>query len=226
MNRINQIISHDPEWGSNVKDFIEAFPEFSKFQEIAPLESGRKNSNKLNLFKQDKGFVEPDTIFENIIYYVAGTGVRFAYAITQWNNLHSFIHRGDWNQNLIELSQFINDNNIQPAKKAIYCNIIYWMVNHNINKDTISMDNVFQMRREIKGLGISFEGFMKTKFTDLDNFCEYTDIGFKGGFKKVYGTSTTAEIKKKSELFIEMGFGRVANRFMFQIYHYANKIGL
>ena len=229
MNRLEKIISNDTEWGTKIKDFMDVFPEFLKFQEISPLESGRlssRNENRLNLLEPNKGFEEPVSIFETIIYYVAASGVRFSYAISQWIKLKQFINKSDWNKNCTELWHFLNDNNIQPAKKDVYWNIISWMVIHSITKDTITMDNVYRMKHEIKGLGVGFEAFMKSKFTDLDNFCSYTDISFKKGFTKVYGPSTDTEIKKKSKLFIEMGFGRVADRFMFQICHYASKIGL
>ena len=226
VSRLEQIRSHDQEWYNQLKDFIEVFPEFSKFQEIAPLESGRKNAKKLNLLEPGKDFDEPVTIFENTLYYVACAGVRFSYGLKQWAKLREFINRGDWMQNCTDLWNFLNSSDIQPAKKDTYWGIFSWMNINNITKDTITIDNALTMKNVVKGLGVGYEGFMKEKFTDRDDFCEYSDIGYKGGIKKVYGPLTDTEIKKKSELFVEMGFGRVANRFMFQIFHYADRIGL
>lgn len=221
LSRMEQIRCNDPRWAELLDTFMLAFPEFSRFSNIAPFESGRlTNLSHFVLQNSD----EPQTIFENVIYYVANIGVRFNYGIQQWLKLKSLIDSGDWTHICANLHSFLHNNQIkiQEKKKQVYMNIFSWMNINSIHSDTITIEHVIQMRKSISGLGVGFEGFMKSKFTDLDDFCEYSDINYKKGIRIVYGTITDTEIKKKSEKFIEMGFGRAANRFMFQICHYSH----
>lgn len=221
LDRIQAIRGNDPEWADILETFMTVFPEFSRYRKIAPFDSGRLSS-KYQTFSNPT-FTEPKTIFENVIYYVANIGVRFDYGIKQWLLLKSFLDSGDWIYICTNLHSFLSNNDIQKKKKDLYWNIFSWMNNNSINFNTITIDHVIQMKNSISGLGVGFEGFMKSKFSDSDDFCEYSDINYKKGIRIVYGNITDTEIKKISEKFIEMGFGRVANRFMFQICHYSQE---
>lgn len=214
LNRIEQIKLYDLNWANTIIKFITTFPEFAKYQEIAPF------NMKPRVFNSDG----PDGIFENIIYYISASGVRFSYAKKQFDKLKTFIRSGDWNYLCNNLYNFLTTNDIQNKKKNIYWCVFNWMVIHNVDKNNITIDNVLNMKQEISGLGVGFEAHMKLLFTNEDNCIEYSDINYKKGFRIVYGNVSDLDIVNRSKLFIEMGFGRLANMFMFQIYHYSNFI--
>ena len=77
------------------------------------------------------------------------------------------------------------------------------------------------MRDDIRGLGDGYYAYIKNKYTQDEDCVEYTHIGFIKGFEKVYGRKDKAFILIKVNEYISSGFGRIANRFIFQINHYA-----
>lgn len=111
MDRIEEIGLQRPEWAVELNNFLERFPEFQRFRQIAPLDA--------TIPKTTDDEKDPQTIFETIIYYVANAGVRFSYALEQFELLRVFIRNYDWQHNLYYLQWFLHTYNIQPKKKDI-----------------------------------------------------------------------------------------------------------
>lgn len=214
MDRIEKIGLQKPEWAVELNNFLERFPEFQQFRQIAPLDA--------TLPKTTDDEKDPQTIFETIIYYVANTGVRFSYALQQFDLLRVFIRSYNWEQNLYYLQWFLNSYNIQPKKKDIYWNIYGYMNQRGITKDNITIENALEMQQYISGLGDGYLAYMRNKYTKSDDCLSYTDINFLKGFDKVYGRKDKKIVKEKCNEFLENNYGRVANSFCFSIYHHFN----
>lgn len=212
MDRIEMIGNVNPEWAIEIATFLELFPEFSRYRKIASMTSKSVSENE---------WWHPKTIFERCIYYPCAAGVRFEYAIEQYKVIVNFLRSGDWLTICYGLQNFLNSHNIQPKKKQIYWDIFSFMNNNGLNPDTLTIEHVERMKNEVKGLGEGFIGNMREQFSNSDNVCQYTDINYIKGFIKVYGSNFG--IKEKSEMWMSMGFGRVSNSFMFQIFHYGDQ---
>lgn len=235
MDRIETIGLVNPEWAVLISNFLEVFPEFNKYRSIASLTdrgaeqrattTAEQREDKIGGAAMDKVEGEgwhPKTIFEYCIYYPCQAGVNQRYADEQFKNIIVFLRSGDWLSMCVRLRDFLETVNVQPKKKQIYWDIFNWMHNNGVTHETITMSHVERMKNEVKGLGVTFISCMREQFTDDNNVCCYTDMGFINSYVKLYGTK--AGIKEKSEMWMAMGFGRVANSFMFQIYHYGHLI--
>lgn len=210
MDRIEEIGLFNPEWAVKIANFIECFPEFQPYRRIAPMTDKAISC----------GFWwEPKNLFEFCIYYPCAAGVNFNYAVQQYQIIVTFLRSGDWNTICQGLYNFLSTNNIQEKKKQIYWDIFCWIANYNLKPETLTIENVEVMKNEVKGLGSGFIGAVREQYSDSDRICQYTDIGYIKGFKKLYGSKD--KIKEKSEMWMSMGFGRVANNFIFQIQRYA-----
>lgn len=212
IDRIEMISIVNPKWAVKITQFLENFPEFKKYRGIASMTEKAVSSNEEWM---------PITLFENLIYYICSSGVRYSYAVNQFKIIIKYLRCGDWNYITGNLYNFLNNNNIQPKKKSIYWNTLLWMHNNGINNNTITYEHILVMKNQISGIGDGLVAYITSQFTNSDNCLEYTDIIFCKGFEKVYGTKNKSIIKQKCQDYTNKGFGRVANSFMFQIYHYA-----
>jgi hypothetical protein len=217
MDRIQWIGLVNPEWAQKISLFLDLFPEFNKYRQIASLTS--------KSIPTDEWWM-PKTLFEFCIYYPCSAGVRYTYAVEQFKVICAFLRSectgpDDWNVISEKWNQFIASTpTIQPKKRQIYLDIIEWMKQHDINRNEITIAQVEQMQLEVKGLGVSFINAIREQYSTSDAVCQYTDIGYIKAYRTVYGT--TSNIKQQSEQWMSMGFGRVATSFMFQIYHYGH----
>lgn len=211
IDRIEFIAINNPEWAYKISQFINMFPEFNKYRHIA------STTDKPINRKEDW---MPITLFENVFYYVCISGVNYKYAIKQFKIIVSFLRSGDWITLNSTLYNFLINNEIQSKKRDIYWNIFVWMSKYSLTNTILQIEHIPYMKNEIFGLGDGFVAYMNTNFTDNDKCLEYTDINFIKGFKKVYGTDDITFIRNKCNEYLKNGFARVANSFMFQIYHY------
>lgn len=211
MDRIEMIGLVNPEWAVQISTFLEIFPEFNKYRMISSMTTKPVSDNQ---------WWEPKTLFEHCIYYPCMAGVRYTYAIEQFKIIVTFLRSGDWMTICRGLSNFLTSNNVQQKKKQIYWDIFTWMNNNNVNNETLTPDHVEIMKNGVKGLGPGFIGSIRETFTDSTETCQYTDIKYVKSFIKVYGSKQ--DIKEKSEMWMSMGFGRVANSFMLQIFHHGH----
>lgn len=218
MDRLEFIALTNPEWAEKIYYFLETHPEFKPYRKISP---STEKAVQLN----EEWY--PKNIFEHAIYYACAAGVNAKYADDQFKNIVLFLRSGQgtddkkWEDINGRLYQFLINNSIQPKKKQIYWDMFCWMGNNKIKDTELTLAHLEAMQSSVKGLGPGFLAQMRGQYSNSDNCIEYTDIGFKGGFKKVYGTDNLTEIKKKVDEIVSEGYGRIFNGFMFQIFHYA-----
>lgn len=202
VDRLEMIGLANPEWAVKISNFLEVYPEFCKYRNIASMTDVGVSAN---------AWWEPKTLFEYCIYYVCSSGVRYSYAIQQYQQIILFIRQD-------QSDQLCCCDKIQPKKRDIYRNILRWMEDNCVTKETITLDDVERMKVGVKGLGQGFIAFIREVFSKSEFVCQYTDINYIKGYTKLYGSSN--HIREKSEEWMKAGFGRVATSFMFQICHY------
>lgn len=217
IDRLEYIAIDDPEWAFKLSDFMIKFPEFAKFRAISP---------KSSILSSEIWM--PKTLFENIIYYAAASGVRYDYALDQFKDIVSFIRNENWgNSNTrwenvnANLYGYLNRSTMTLKRKTLYWDIFCWMGNRKITDQNLTVKDALLMKSDIKGLGDGYYAYIKKMFTTDDDCIEYTDRNFIKGFDKVYGKTDPRFIQEKISQFLNCGFGRIANLFMFQICHYA-----
>lgn len=215
IDRLEFISIKDPLWSIKISEFLEKFPEFNKYRGIAPLTKRPFEDIRLS---EDW---MPKTLFEDIIYYACIAGVRYTYAVDQFKKIVVFLRSDTWVNINANLYNFLMNSTISQKKKEIYWSIFVWMGNRGITNNTLTIENALAMKSDIKGLGDSYYGYIKCKYTEDDDCIQITDRGFIKGFEKVYGKKNKAFIENKINEYLLMGFGRVANGFMFQIFHYS-----
>lgn len=218
VDRLEFIAMTNPEWAEKIHYFLETHPEFQPYRRIAP------STEKAVLLNEEWC---PKNMFEHAIYYAAAAGVNVKYANDQFKDIVSFLRSGQgsddkkWEDINSRLYMFLNTNSIQPKKKQVYWDMFCWMGNYKVTNSTLTLSHLEQMQVDVKGLGPGFLAQMRGQYSNNDSCMEYTDIGFKKGFKKVYGTDNLTEIKKKVDEIVSEGYGRIFNGFMFQICHYS-----
>jgi hypothetical protein len=210
LDRLEFIALTNPEWAEKIMYFLEVHPEFQPYRQIAPSTERAIENN------EDWA---PKNIFEHSIYYVSASGVNVEYANDQFKKIVLFLRSGQgdkkWEDINSRLYQFLIDNSIQPKKKQIYWDMFCWMGNNKIRDTELNLSHIESMQIIVKGLGPGFLAHMRGHYSNKDNCMEYTDIGFKKGFKKIYGTDNLTEIKKKIDEIASEGYGRIFNGFIF-----------
>lgn len=208
-SRLEMIGYHNPELAIKYSCMIEDFPELKPFIYVAPI--------KLHAEECDV-----NTIFETILYYVANTGVNVKYANSQYDIIKTYIRSNSWDTIVYYISWLFHNYNIQPKKRQIYIDIITFMQNNGYNKDNITVEFAIYMKDHIKGLGDGYLGYIKNKYTNNQDCIQYTDMYFKKGFKKVYGTDNLSVIKNKCNEINNRGYGKFFSALLFNIAHYVN----
>lgn len=212
MDRLEFIAINDPEWAVMISEFLDKFPEFSKYRAIAPATR--------RAIPQNEEWI-PKTLFETVIYYACASAVRYEYAVEQYKVIIIFLRSSDWITLNSQFYNFLMSSTITNKKKTLYWDIFHWMCQKGITNKTLTVKQALAMKDDIKGLGDGYYSFIKGNFSEDDDCIEYTDINFRKGFMKVYGTDNLTIIKNKVKEYVELGFGRIANGYMFQIYRYS-----
>lgn len=216
MDRLEFISMTEPELAVKTSEFLERFPEFQKYRSIAC-------STKCTVkFNEDW---EPKTLFEHVIYYICAAGVRYTYAVEQYKKIVSFLRSDTWHTINANLYNFLNTAGIQQRKKEIYWSIFCWMGSRGIYNSTLTVEKALEMKNDIKGLGDGYYANIKGQFTQDDDCIEFTDIGFIKGFLTLYCRNDKPFMMSKVREYISTGYGRIANNFIFQIFHYGSQIG-
>ncbi len=209
MERIEFISETDPMWAMTIINFFNDYPEFVKYAYMVPL-----------LRRETMPYKNVNNLFEGLLYYVCCAGVRFAYALNQWELIYPIIHSG-------ELSTIIenidNNNKIQPKKKGIYLSICRFMRDNGITKNTITIQNVEQIKDCVVGVGDGCIAWCKRYFSDDDDWVEYSDGYFVAGFEIMYGTKSVSARKKKAKEWISKGYGRISSLMVMALTYTVNK---
>lgn len=205
MDRLEFIYTINPEWSNQIVSFMCDYPEFQPYMNRAPLTPICTIPYK-----------NVHTVFQAVLYYVCASGVRFSYALEQWDIIYPCIlETKTWTEIVQNVSRLKDDARIQKKKREIYHNICVLMDSHSIthihlqnNPELISM-----FRTQVSGIGDGCVAWIYRYFTLRDDCVEYTDFCFRKGFRVIYGADkdTTSFRKKRAKEWTEKKVGRIAN---------------
>ncbi len=195
MRRMEWISENDCEWGSKIIDFMSENDEFKKYGYMIPL-----------LRREAVPYKNVNNLFEGLMFYVCGAGVRMQYATSQWEIIYPIVQSND----VKSIMEKIEENTkIQKKKKETYLCILRFMEKNNIERENISLENIKKMREEVKGVGEGCVGWC-VKYYSLDDDCvECSDRYFVKGYKILYGNMSN--MRKRVNIWKEKGYGRIAN---------------
>lgn len=206
MDRIDIISQINPQWAVTIYSFIEEYPEFTQYKYLAPINP-----------------VEPipyqnvHTLFQSIMHYICSVGVRYTYAVNQWELIYPLINHDTWETIIENMSHLRTNTKIQPKKRNIYHNLCQFMTQNNLNHKILNISHLKQIQKNVSGIGIGCVAWCKKYFTMDDDCIEYTDIHFKKGFEKLYNTDSLSQRKQKANEWQTKKYGRIANLMVLQI---------
>lgn len=210
MNRLELISLINPEWSVTISNFMNEYPEFKPYLFMAPI-------NPI----EPLPYNNVNTLFQAVIHYICAVGVRYTYAVKQWQLIYPLINCDDWEIILENFINLQNNINIQNKKREIYYNLCQFMNENNINHKNLNVSHLKLLQKNVSGIGDGCIAWCKKYFTLDDDCIEYTDIYFKKGFEKIYHTDSFASRKHKAKEWQEKKFGRIANLMILQIGGYA-----
>lgn len=206
MNRLELISLINPEWGLIISNFMEEYPEFKPYLFMAPI-------NPIETLP----YTNVNTLFQAIMHYICAVGVRYTYAVKQWQIIYPLINCDDWEKILENSINLQNNINIQNKKREIYYNLCQFMNENNLNHKNLNVSHLKLLQKNVSGIGDGCIAWCKKYFTIDDDCIEYTDIYFKKGFQKIYHTDSLASRKQKAKEWEEKKFGRIGNLMILQV---------
>jgi len=210
MSRLELISQINPIWAITISNFIEEYPEFKQYVYMAPI----------NQIEQIP-YKNVNTLFQAIMHYICSAGVRYTYAVKQWEIIYPLINLDEW-ENIIENSILLRNNtNIQNKKREMYFNLCRFMNENNLTHKNLNVSHLKNLQKNVSGIGEGCIAWCKKYFTIDDDCIEYTDINFKKGFEKLYNTDSLTLRKQKAKEWQEKGFGRIGSLMVLQIGVYA-----
>ena len=210
MNRLEFISQINPVWAVTISNFMDEYPEFKPYLFMAPI-------NPI----EPLPYTNVNTLFQAVMHYICAVGVRYTYAVKQWQLIYPLINCDEW-ETIIENSiNLQNNTNIQNKKREIYYNLCQFMNENNINHKNLNVHHLKLLQKNVSGIGDGCIAWCKKYFTLDDDCIEYTDIYFKKGFEKIYQTDSLSSRKKKAKEWQEKKFGRIGNQMILQIGGYA-----
>jgi hypothetical protein len=210
MNRIAIILQINPVWGLKIYNFIEQYPEFKAYEYLAPINP-----------TEEIPYQNVNTLFEGIMHYICSVGVRYTYAIKQWEIIYPLIKFEEWEKIMESCISLRNNSNIQPKKREIYYNLCEFMSKNNLDHKNVNASHLNLLQKNVSGIGSGCIAWCKKYFTTDEDCIEYTDINFKKGFEKIYKTDSLSERKKKAKEWQNNNFGRIANLMVLQVGGYS-----
>jgi hypothetical protein len=210
MSRLELISQINPIWAITISNFIEEYPEFKQYVYMAPI----------NQIEQIP-YKNVTTLFQAIMHYICSAGVRYTYAVKQWEIIYPLINLDEW-ENIIENSILLRNNtNIQNKKREMYFNLCRFMNENNLTHKNLNVSHLKNLQKNVSGIGEGCIAWCKKYFTIDDDCIEYTDINFKKGFEKLYNIDSLTLRKQKAKEWQEKGFGRIGSLMVLQIGVYA-----
>ena len=210
MNRLELISQINPVWAVTINNFMDEYPEFKPYLFMAPINP-----------TEPLPYTNVNTLFQAIMHYICAVGVRYTYAVKQWQLIYPLINFDDWEIILENSINLQNNPNIQNKKREIYYNLCQFMNQNNLNHKNINISHLKLLQKNVSGIGDGCIAWCKKYFTIDDDCIEYTDIYFKKGFQKIYHTDSLASRKQKAKEWQEKKFGRIGNLMTLQIGGYA-----
>jgi hypothetical protein len=210
MNRLEFISQINPVWAVTISNFMDEYPEFKPYLFMAPI-------NPI----EPLPYTNVNTLFQAVMHYICAVGVRYTYAVKQWQLIYPLINCDEW-EIIIENSINLQNNaNIQNKKREIYYNLCQFMNENNINHKNLNVSHLKLLQKNVSGIGDGCIAWCKKYFTLDDDCVEYTDIYFKKGFAKIYHTDSLSSRKIKAKEWQEKKYGRIGNQMILQIGGYA-----
>ena len=210
MNRLQYISQINPFWAVHISNFIEEYPEFKQYEYLIPIHP-----------VEPIPYTNVNTLFQAIMHYICAMGVRYSYAIKQWEIMYPLINLDDWEKIRENMLLLQTNPQIQNKKKSIYHKVCEVMNEHTLNHENIHISNIEVLRKHVSGIGVGCVAWCKKYFSFDDDCVEYTDICFVKGFEKVYHTKNMSQRKQKAKEWKDKGFGRISNLMVLQISEYA-----
>lgn len=209
---MQQVFEVNPEWGCVLLRFVEEYPEFKPYVEFAPLHA-----------------IEPipypniRSLFDAVLHYICAVGVRYDYAVKQWDIIHAFLETEDWEMIRANMENLRTNPAIQPKKRDMYANVCAYMNQQGLTHRTLNTSHLSLLQKNVKGVGEGCVAWCKKYFTMDDDCVEHTDRGFIQGFERVYGKdhSSLAHRRQKVEEWKAKGLGRMGGLMVLQIKGYA-----
>jgi hypothetical protein len=206
MNRLELISQINPVWAVTISSFIEQYPEFKPYEYLAPLTPIESIPYK-----------NVNTLFQGIMHYICSVGVRYTYAIKQWEIIYPLINCDEWETILENSINLQNNINIQNKKREIYYNLCQFINQNNLNHENLNVSHLKLLQKNVSGIGDGCIAWCKKYFTSDDDCVEYTDIYFKKGFENIYHTDSLTLRKQKANEWEEKNFGRIGSLMTLQV---------
>ena len=200
MNRLEYIAQTNPSWAIKIREFMDSYPIFAPYEFMVPLSPSSQIP-----------YHNVNSLFEAILHYTCATGVRYSYAVKQWEMIYPLINHSDWETILSNAERLRNNTSIQNKKREIYYNICRFMSENNLNHNTLNTSHLKLLQKNVSGIGIGCVAWCKKYFTCDEDCVEYTDIYFVKGFQTLYQTNSISLRKKMSAEWTQRKFGRIAN---------------
>lgn len=206
MNRLEIISQFNPTWAVTINRFMDEYPEFKQYMYIAPFNPIEKIP-----------YTNVNTLFQAILHYICAVGVRYTYAVKQWEIIYPLINYDDWDKIKENTFSLTTNPNIQNKKREIYYKLCHFMDKNNLNHKNLNVSHLRMLQKNVSGIGVGCIAWCKKYFTMDDDCIEYTDLFFKKGFEKLYHTDSLALRKQKAKEWEEKKFGRIGNLMVLQV---------
>ena len=206
MNRLELISQINPTWAVTINRFMDEYPEFKQYMYIAPLHPIERIPYK-----------NVNSLFQAILHYICAVGVRYTYAVKQWEIIYPLISVDDWGKIKENTFSLTTNTNIQNKKREFYYKLCDFMDKNNLDHKTLNVSHLKMLQKNVSGIGDGCVAWCKKYFTMDDDCIEYTDLFFKKGFEKLYHTDSLALRKQKAKEWEEKKFGRIGNLMVLQV---------
>ena len=204
MDRLQFVAEYDPLWAVQIQEFFEDHPEFNAYMKYAPM-TKRPVGFGINKGEPTPKDGTPKTINEFLQHYVCEAGVRREYG--HW--LFDRVKGKTWQD--IE-----HDDKITDKKKKVLVEVFKLPV-------LTRWEQVMELN--IKGVGIGAKNFIRSMFSDFDDYIDSTDLAFKIGIQIVYGLDkrpTPSKIKELTKTWTKNAV--VGSAMCRQIYRYVYEV--
>jgi hypothetical protein len=220
-SRIQYLNYINPRYSEEIKEFLENHPEFNKVKDILSVTEYPMgyNRNHGEIFNPSR----PNCLFEHLVYYIACTGVRYSYALKQWDIIRDYMrNRKEKYPNRILRNLTKKVEGIQPKKHTVYEVLNELLKNMEIfpNYD-MTYENAVEIIGILKGVGkgcLNHLALFYGKSSDITP--DITDTFFIKGFMKFYELQSKPTKKQLTELTKDWTNNKIGNMFMFQCAHY------
>ena len=203
---LETIAQFNPEWAVTLCMFVEQYPEFRPYLHLAPPSSHVRMPYRY-----------VNSLFKAVVHYICAVGVRYTYAVSQWELIHPLINHDDWCVIMQRVEEMRHNERIQPKKREIYYGLCQFMNEQQLTHETLNVSHLRLLEQNVSGIGVGCVANCKKYFTCDDDCVEYTDIVFKKGFQRLYNTDLLSLRKKKAKEWQDNHFGRVANLFVLRL---------